>query len=120
MILRNTEARLRNFKLLRFLQNYIFNSAFEIYTLYFISYLLNHVYIITASFHFSSWLGLACIVVFLILTVHRYVAPTLNKLIINIIIIIISIKLHFLEIITTFHHIVYLYFLFSFLVLIDY
>ena len=39
-------------------------------------------YIITVSIHFSSWLGLACIVVFLIFTVHSYVAPTLNKLII--------------------------------------
>ena len=39
-------------------------------------------YIITVSIHFSSWLGLAYIVVFLIFTVHSYVAPTLNKLII--------------------------------------
>ena len=31
---------------------------------------------------FSSWLGLACIVLFLIFTVHSYVAPTLNKLIV--------------------------------------
>ena len=46
-------------------------------------------YKITVSIHFSSWLGLACIVVSLIFTVHSYVAPTLNKLIIIIIIIII-------------------------------
>ena len=30
--------------------------------------------------HFSSWLGLACIVMFLIFIVHSYVAPTINKL----------------------------------------
>ena len=47
--------------------------------MYFIPYLFNHVYIFIGCIDFSSWLGLACIVVFLILTVHSYVAPTLNK-----------------------------------------
>ena len=67
--------RIKNFKLLRLLQNFFIHSTFKIYTLYFISYLFNHVYI-TVSIHFSSWIGLACIVVFLIFTVHSYVAPT--------------------------------------------
>ena len=51
--------------------------------MYFIPYLFNHVYIyiFIGCIHFSSWLGLACIVLFLILTVHSYVAPTLNKFI---------------------------------------
>ena len=43
--------------------------------------LFNHVYIFIGCIDFSSWLGLACIVLFLILTVHSYVAPTLNKFI---------------------------------------
>ena len=47
----------------------------------FIPYLFNHVYIFIRCIDFSSWLGLACIVLFLILTVHSYVAPTLNKFI---------------------------------------
>ena len=47
--------------------------------MYFIPYLFNHVYIFIGCIDFSSWLGLACIVLFLILTVHSYVAPTLNK-----------------------------------------
>ena len=38
-------------------------------------------YIFIGFIDFSSWLGVACIVLFLILTVHSYVAPTLNKLI---------------------------------------
>ena len=49
--------------------------------MYFIPYLFNHVYIFIGYIDFSSWLGLACIVLFLILTVHSYVAPTLNKFI---------------------------------------
>ena len=49
--------------------------------MYFIPYLFNHVYIFIGCIDFSSWLGLACIVFFLILTVHSYVAPTLNKFI---------------------------------------
>ena len=47
--------------------------------MYFIPYLFNHVYIFIGCIDFSSWLGLAYIVLFLILTVHSYVAPTLNK-----------------------------------------
>ena len=49
--------------------------------MYFIPYLFNHVQIFIGFIDFSSWLGLACIVSFLIFTVHSYVAPTLNKLI---------------------------------------
>ena len=49
--------------------------------MYFIPYLFNHVYIFIGCIDFSSWLGLACIVSFLIFTVHSYVAPTLNKFI---------------------------------------
>ena len=49
--------------------------------MYFIPYLFNHVYIFIGCIDFSSWLGLACIVLFLIFIVHSYVAPTLNKLI---------------------------------------
>ena len=49
--------------------------------MYFIPYLFNHVYIFIGCIDFSCWLGLACIVLFLILTVHSYVAPTLNKFI---------------------------------------
>ena len=49
--------------------------------MYFIPYLFNHVYIFIGCIDFSSWLGLVCIVLFLILTVHSYVAPTLNKFI---------------------------------------
>ena len=49
--------------------------------MYFIPYLFNHVYIFIGCIDFSSWLGLACMVLFLILTVHSYVAPTLNKFI---------------------------------------
>ena len=49
--------------------------------MYFIPYLFNHVYIFIGCIDFSSWLGLACIVSFFILTVHSYVAPTLNKFI---------------------------------------
>ena len=49
--------------------------------MYFIPYLFNHVYIFIGCIDFSSWLGLACIVLILIFTVHSYVAPTLNKLI---------------------------------------
>ena len=49
--------------------------------MYFIPYLFNHVYIFIGCIDFSSWLGLACIVLSLIFTVHSYVAPTLNKLI---------------------------------------
>ena len=49
--------------------------------MYFIPYLSNHVYIFIGCIDFSSWLGSACIVLFLIFTVHSYVAPTLNKLI---------------------------------------
>ena len=48
--------------------------------MYFIPYLFNHVYIRIGCIDFSSWLGLACIVLLLIFTVHSYVAPTLNKL----------------------------------------
>ena len=48
--------------------------------MYFIPYLFTHVYIFIGCIDFSSWLGLACIVLFLMLTVHSYVAPTLNKL----------------------------------------
>ena len=57
--------------------------------MYFIPYLFNHVYIFIGYIDFSSWLGLACIVLFLILTVHSYVAPTLNKFIYLLFIIII-------------------------------
>ena len=46
--------------------------------MYFIPYLFNHVYLFIRCIDFSSWLGLACKVLFLILTVHSYVAPTLN------------------------------------------
>ena len=61
--------------------------------------------------HFSTSLGLACIVVFLIFIVHSYVAPTLNELIIiiiiiNIIIIIIIIAVNirnFLNITSSYH-----------------
>ena len=49
--------------------------------MYFIPYLFNHVCIFIGCIDFNSWLGLACIVLFLIFTVHSYVAPTLNKLI---------------------------------------
>ena len=49
--------------------------------MYFIPYLFNHVYIFIGCIDFSSWLGIACIVLFLIFTVHSYVAPTLNRLI---------------------------------------
>ena len=49
--------------------------------MYFIPYLFNHAYIFIGCIDFSSWLGLACIVLFLIFTVHSYVAPSLNKLI---------------------------------------
>ena len=49
--------------------------------MYFIPYLFSLVYIFIRCIDFSSWLGLACIVLFLILTVHSYVAPTLNKFI---------------------------------------
>ena len=51
--------------------------------MYFMPYLFNHIYIyiFIGCIDFSSWLGLACIVLFLILTVHSYVAPTLNKFI---------------------------------------
>ena len=47
--------------------------------MYFIPYLFNHVYIFIGCIDCSSWLGFACIVLFLILTVQSYVAPTLNK-----------------------------------------
>ena len=40
--------------------------------MYFIPYLIKHVYIFIGCIDFSSWLGLACIVLFLILTVHSY------------------------------------------------
>ena len=56
--------------------------------MYYIPYLFNHVYIFIGCIDFSSWLGLACITLFLIFTVHSYVAPTLNKKIIIIIFII--------------------------------
>ena len=36
---------------------------------------------LATPFHFSSWLGLLC-VVFLIFNVHSYVAPTLDELIV--------------------------------------
>ena len=49
--------------------------------MYFIPYLFNQVYIFIGCTDFSSWLGLACIVLFLIFTVHCYVAPALNKVI---------------------------------------
>ena len=49
--------------------------------MYFIPHLFNHVYIFIGCIDFSSWLGLACIVLLLIFTVHSYVVPTLNKLI---------------------------------------
>ena len=49
--------------------------------MYFIPYLFNHVYVSIGCDDFRSWLGLACIVLFLVITVHSYVAPTLNKLI---------------------------------------
>ena len=49
--------------------------------MYFIPYLFNHVYISIGCIDFSSWLGLACIVLFLIFTAHSYVAPTLNTMI---------------------------------------
>ena len=47
--------------------------------MYFLSYLFKFMPLYFIS-HFSSWLGLACIVMFLISIVHSYVAPTLNKL----------------------------------------
>ena len=47
--------------------------------MYFIPYLFNHVNIFIGCIDFSSWLGLACIVLFLIFTVHGYVAPNSNK-----------------------------------------
>ena len=47
--------------------------------MYFLSYLFKFMPLYFIS-HFSSWLGLACIVMFLIFIVHSYVAPTLNKL----------------------------------------
>ena len=47
----------------------------------FIPYLFNHLYLFVGCDDCSSWLGLACIVSFIIITVHSYVAPTLNKLI---------------------------------------
>ena len=51
--------------------------------MYFISYSFNHVCIfIIGGINFSSWLGLTSMVLFLISTVHSYVAPTLDKLII--------------------------------------
>ena len=50
--------------------------------MYFISSLFNHVYTFIRCINFSSWLGFACIVLFLIFAVQSYVAPTLNKLII--------------------------------------
>ena len=49
--------------------------------MYFILYIFNLVYIFIGCIDFSSWLGLACIVLFLIFTVHSYVASTLYKLI---------------------------------------
>ena len=49
--------------------------------MYFIPYLFNHVYVFIGCDDFISWLGLACMVLFIIITVHSYVAPTLNKLI---------------------------------------
>ena len=48
--------------------------------MYFIPYLFNHVHILIGCIDFSSWLGLACIVLFLIFTGHSYVAPALDKL----------------------------------------
>ena len=57
----------------------MFRSDLFIYL--FIPYLFNHVYVFIGCDDFSSWLGLACIVLFIIITVHSYVAPTLNKLI---------------------------------------
>ena len=47
--------------------------------MYFLSYLFKFMLLYFIS-HFSSWLVLACIVMFLIFIVHSYVAPTLNKL----------------------------------------
>ena len=47
--------------------------------MYFLSYLFKFMPLYFIS-HFSSWLELACIVMFLIFIVHSYVAPTLNKL----------------------------------------
>ena len=47
--------------------------------MYFLSYLFKFMPLYFIS-HFSSWIGLACIVMFLIFIVHSYVAPTLNKL----------------------------------------
>ena len=51
----------------------------KFYTLYFISSLFNHVYIFIRCISFSSWLGLACIVLFLIFTVHSYVSANFKK-----------------------------------------
>ena len=47
--------------------------------MYSIPYLFNYVYVFIGCIDFGSWLGLACIALFLIFTVHSYVAPTLNK-----------------------------------------
>ena len=46
------------------------------------SSLFNRVYIFIRCINFSSWLGLACIVLFLIFTVHSYISANLNKMII--------------------------------------
>ena len=54
--------------------DFYFNSAMKFYTMYFISSLSNHVYIFIRCINFSTWLGLACIVLFLISTVHSYVS----------------------------------------------
>ena len=57
-----------------FYDTMFFNSALKFYTMYFISSLFNHVYIFIRCINFSSCLGLACIVLFLIFTVHSYVS----------------------------------------------
>ena len=47
--------------------------------MYFISYSFHLVCIFIGCINFSSWLALASMVLFLIFTVHSYVAPTINK-----------------------------------------
>ena len=66
--------------------------------MYFIPYLFNHVYIVIGCIDFSSWLGLAFIVLLLIFIVHSYLAPTLNKLIYLFIYTIHSVSVRFLTV----------------------
>ena len=59
-----------DFKQLGFLLYFVINSVLKFYTMYSISYLINHVCIIYIEcVNSSSWLGLAGIVLFIILTV---------------------------------------------------